>query len=204
MMSIREKVILLVATGFLAITVYFLVWTYYHSIEQAQQAKLLRLMGITNTLALQLDGDTHTALISRYRQKDAITRSDQDSLYHLLHTILAKNEAANMLKTPIYTIFFDSLTGHYAFGVTSAPQPYFRHPYTSYPKILMEKQEEGAMIPMYKDEFGMWLSAFSVIKNRAGRVVAVVQADEPFDVFLAATRREVFKNLSFSLLLFYC
>ena len=192
----------MVATGFLAITAYFLVWTYHHAIEQAQQAELLRLQGITNTLALQLDGDAHMALMSRHRQKDAIVRSDQDSLYHSLHEVLAQNAAANMLKTPIYTIVFDTLVSHYAFGVTSAAQPYFRHAYTSYPKILMEKQAEGAMIPMYEDEFGTWLSAFSVLKNRRGEAVALVQADEPFDVFLVTARREAFKNLSVSLLVF--
>ena len=192
----------MVAAGFMAITAYFLIWTYHHTIEQAQQAKLLRLMGITNTLVLQLNGDAHAALMARYPQKDAITQSDQDSLYQSIHLVLAKNAAANMLKTPVYTIFFDTLTQTYTFGVSSAKQPYFRHAYNSYPKALMEKQEEGGMIGMYHDEFGTWLSAFSAIKNREGKVIAVVQADEPFDVFLQSTRREVFKNLSVSLLVF--
>jgi acetyl-CoA acetyltransferase len=185
-----KQILATVIIGFLILTTYFVTWSYHHSIEQAQQASLMRLLGIANSLALQIDGEEHAALLKRYAQKDGILYQQQDSIYLKIHQLLAKNKEANMLKTPVYTIIFDSTAQHYAFGVTSSEKPYFRHAYTSYPQTMMDKSQEGAMIPMYEDEFGMWLSAFSVIKNRSGKVVALVQADEEFNAFLSATRKE--------------
>jgi signal transduction histidine kinase len=194
-----KNILLIVVLGFLTLTVFYAFLTYHHTINQAQQTTLTRLMGISNALALQIDGDRHAALLAQYPTKDAISTAEQDSVYQQIHHILVQNQAANMLKTPVYTIVFDSTAHQYVFGVTSAPKPYFRHPYRSFPKTIMEKHHEGAMIPMYKDEFGMWLSAFSVIKNRSGKVVALVQADEPFEAFIRHARAEALKNFLISL-----
>ena len=169
-----KNILLIVVLGFTTLTAVYAFWSYQHTLAQAQQASLMRLMGIANALALQIDGDRHAVLMREYPAMDAIIASDQDSIYQQIHTVLAKNETANMLKTPVYTILFDSVARQYVFGVTSAPKPYFRHPYRSYPQTMMEKHHEGAMIPMYEDEFGIWLSAFSVIKNRSSTVVALV------------------------------
>jgi signal transduction histidine kinase len=197
-----KQILATVIIGFLVLTTYFVMWSYHHSIAQAQQASLMRLMGITNSLALQIDGEEHASLLKRYTNKDGILYKQQDSIYLKIHQILAQNKEANMLKTPVYTIIFDSVDLHYEFGVTSSEKPYYRHSYTSYPQTMMDKSQEGAMIPMYEDEFGMWLSAFSVIKNKSGKVVALVQADEEFNAFLSATRKDVIRNSLISLLVF--
>ncbi len=191
-----------VVIGFLVLILYCLVWSYNYSINQAQQTTLMRLGGIVNSMALQLDGDAHQHLTMQYLTKNAISDNQQDSNYFKLHEVLRKNYVANMLHTPIYTIVFDTLSSSYQFGITSAERPYYRHAYTSSPKELMEKHYEGATIPMYKDEFGMWLSAFSVIKNSKGKVVALVQADEKFDEFINKARKQILQNLLFSLLVF--
>ncbi len=198
-----RKIMLTVGIGFLFIIVESIVWSYYHSISQAERTTLMRLGGIVNSLAIQIDGDAHQHLTMQYLQKDAIADTRQDSAYLKIHQMLQKNHAANMLNTPIYTIVFDSLSKHYQFGVTSSEQPYYRHAYNSAPRDLMEKHYEGAMIPMYKDEFGTWLSAFSVIKNSRGEVVALMQADEKFDEFLAKARKDIFQNLLYSVI-FFC
>jgi signal transduction histidine kinase len=195
-----RRIMLTVMTGFIFLILYFTVWSYYHSINQAENASLMRLAGIANSLALQINGNAHQQLMQQYAEKDAIKTREQDTNYLAIHQLLARNYQANMLKTPVYTIVYDSLAKNYAFGVTSSEQPYFRHTYNSAPKLLMEKQSEGAMIPMYKDEFGMWLSAFATIKNNEGKVVAMVQADEKFDLFLERERRGILKNLIISLL----
>lgn len=195
-----KNILLIVVLGFAILTAVYVFWSYQHNLAQAQQASLMRLMGIANALALQIDGDKHEGLMEQYRTRGAIIASDQDSVYQQIHTVLAKNVTANMLKTPVYTIVFDSFALEYVFGVTSAPMPYFRHPYRSYPQTMMDKHHEGAMIPMYEDEFGMWLSAFSVIKNKSGKVVALVQADEPFEAFIRNARAEAVKNILFSLI----
>lgn len=42
------------------------------------------------------------------------------------------------------------------------------------------------------------MSAFAPVKNKRGRVVAVVQVDYPFDVFLDEARKEIFNNIAIS------
>ncbi len=190
-----KKILFTVIAGYLVLTAYFLVWSYRHSLYQAEQASLMRLRGITNAIALQIDGDLHDALMRRHTTKDAITTSGQDSAYAQIHDLLRRNYEANMLKSPTYTLVKDTLEGHYVFGVTSAAQPYFRHAYKEFPESIVEMYQQGGTIPMYSDEFGTWLTAFSVVRNRQGKTVALVLADEPFEQFLATAQRDTLENL---------
>lgn len=197
-----KRIMATVIIGFLILMIYFLVFSYKQQISQAENTTLMRLAGITNSLALQIDGDAHQHLFMQYLKKDEITENNQDSIYAKIHDVLAKNYEANMLHTPIYTIVFDSLGKEYVFGISSSDKPYFRHNYASAPKELMEKHYEGAMIPEYEDENGVWLSAFAAIKNTKGEVVALVQADEKFDDFIKKTRANIGRNIALSLFFF--
>jgi signal transduction histidine kinase len=191
-----------ILVGFISIAGFSIGWSYYHALAQAEAGTLMRLGGIVNSLALQIDGNAHEALMRRYASKDDIQTNGQDSQYAAIHHILQRNYVANMLHSPVYTIVYDTAAHHYAFGVTSAEMPYFRHPYRSAPTALMEKGHEGAMIPRYRDEFGVWLSAFAVVKNKQGRVVALVQADEHFEAFILNTRKEALQNIGVISLIF--
>lgn len=189
-----RMILVTVIIGFVAMMLYFVITAYKNSLTEAENTTLMRLAGIVNSMALQIDGDAHQHLSMAFLKKDDIKSNTQDSIYRDLHQVLKKNYEANMLHTPIYTIIYDTLSSSYVFGVTSSEKPYYRHTYNSAPKVLMEKHYEGAMIPMYRDEFGAWLSAFSVIKNKRGEVVALVQADEKFDDFLLRARQNAWKN----------
>ena len=182
--------------------IYFVIWSYNQQISQAENTTLMRLQGITNSMALQIDGNAHQHLFMQYLKKDDITSNNQDSIYTKIQKVLYNNHEANMLHTPLYTIVFDSLSKNYVFGVNSTDKPYFRHAYNSAPKTMMEKHFEGGMIPMYKDEFGTWLSAFAAIKTSKGEVVALVQADEKFDVFITKARASAWRNILLSLVFF--
>ncbi len=191
-------VMITVLVAFAMLTGYFLTWSYFNDLAEAEKGSLMRLNGIAYTLAMQIDGDAHQRLMSKYLIKDAIESSKQDSDYFQIHQLLLRIYEANMLNTPIYTIVLDS-TNTCFFGVTSAETPYFRHPYHSAPALLMEKHAEGAMIPRYEDEFGTWLSAFAAVRNKKGEMVALVQVDQKFDEFLAHARSNVIFNLLVSL-----
>ncbi len=197
-----RRVMMTVVAAFILLVSYFIIWSYFNSLKEAENASLMRLGGIANTLALQIDGDAHQKMMAENPKMDDITATEQDSNYRKINGLLHRNFEANMLKTPIYTIVFDSLSKTCVFGVTSSQMPYFRHVYHSAPAELIEKHTAGAMIPRYEDEFGMWLSAFASVKNRRGEVVAVVQADQKFDEFLQAARGNILKNLAVSLLVF--
>ncbi len=183
-----------VLVAFLLLIGYFLTHSYFKSLAEAENASLMRLNGIVYTLAMQMDGDAHNRLMAKYPAMDAISAPKQDSDYLVIHQVLRRNAQANMLNTAIYTIVLDSSNTCY-FGVTSDEQPYFRHPYHSAPALLMEKHAEGAMIPRYEDEFGTWLSAFAAVRNSKGEMVALVQADQKFDEFMAQARADILQNL---------
>ena len=52
---------------------------------------------------------------------------------------------------------------------------------------------------MYKDEFGMWLSAFTPIRDKRGQAVGIVMVDEQFDRFIMKARQVALQNLLISL-----
>ncbi len=195
-----RRVMTTVMVAFLLLIGYFLTFNYFNSIAEAENASLMRLNGIVYTLAMQIDGDAHQRMMTKNPGQDAITTSKQDSDYLAIHQVLQRSFQANMLSTPIYTIVLDSNKTCY-FGVTSSERPYFRHPYHSAPKLLMERYTEGAMIPRYQDEFGTWLSAFSAIRNSQGEMVALVQADQNIEEFMAHARADILRNLLISLLI---
>ncbi len=194
-----RRVMTMIFIAFLLLITYFITGGYFKSLEEAENASLMRLNGIAYTLAMQIDGDAHQRLMADYPEKDAITIPAQDTNYLGIHQLLKRIHDANMLQTPIYTIVVDS-TNTCHFGVTSAEMPYFRHPYHSAPALLMEKHREGAMIPRYKDEFGTWLSAFAAVRNSKKELVALVQVDQKFDDFMTQARQVLLQNLLVSLL----
>jgi signal transduction histidine kinase len=194
-----KRIFWLVFIGYLLVTAYFVGWTYFRFCEQAEQSSLFRLEGIANAVALQIDGDVHQKVAARYAAKDAILFNTQDTDYYNIHYVLARNAEANMVKTPVYTMVLDSAKQHFQFIGTSADTPYFRHEYRSFQPILKEKYTEGAVVPMYKDEFGMWLSAFTPIRDKRGQAVGIVMVDEQFDRFIMKARQVALQNLLISL-----
>ena len=196
-----RRILLATLITFIALSLYFTLFTYHTLIKNHQESTLLRLMGIVNSTALLIDGDLHTKLMSMYPHKDDIDSTGDDMYYGEIHSLLKKNESANMLKTPLYTIVYDSAMQVYEFGVSSADKPYFRHIYKNIPSVLMIKYEEGGVIPPYKDEFGHWLSAFAPIRNKEGKTVAVLQADEKYDSYISMISKSILNNIVLSLIM---
>ena len=194
-----SRIFLLVLIGYLLITAYFTVWNYQRQSKQYEERSLFRLEGIANSLALQINGDVHRQVEQRYPLKDGVLFNAQDTDYYQIHYILRRNFEANRLETPTYTMAFDSTKGVFNFIATSNNAPYFRHPYTSFHAILQERYTEGGQIPMYKDQFGMWLTAFSPIRNSKGQCVGVVMVDEKFDAFVIKMRNMALRNLAIAL-----
>jgi signal transduction histidine kinase len=194
-----SRIFALVSLGYVLITVYFTIWNYQRQSEQYEERSLFRLEGIANSLALQINGDVHQQVTTRYPSKDAILFNTQDTNYFQIHYILRRNFEANMLETPTYTMIFDSTNRVFEFIATSNDAPYFRHIYNSFHPILQEHYTEGGKIPMYMDQFGMWLTAFAPIRDSRGHPVGVVMVDEKFDVFAAKARNSALRNLAIAL-----
>ncbi len=195
----NNRILWIVLAGYFFVCVYFTVWTYYRQCDLSEQSALLRLEGIVNSLALQIDGEKHQKLTEQYLKQDEILFNAQDTDYYHIHHALRMNYEANMLKSPVYTMVYDSLEAHFEFVATSSDLPYYRHVYDSFNSTLKNKYTEGGVIPMYKDRFGMWLSAFAPIRNKKGYVVGVVMADENFEYFIEKAKATALKNLLISL-----
>jgi signal transduction histidine kinase len=194
-----SRIFLLVLIGYLLITAYFTVWNYQRQSEQYEERSLFRLEGIANSLALQINGDVHHQVEQRYPLKDGVLFNAQDTDYYQIHYILRRNFEANMLETPTYTLVLDTAKGIFNFIATSNDAPYFRHTYNSFHPILQERYTEGGRIPMYKDQFGMWLTAFAPIRDSRGQTVGVVMVDEKFDAFALKVRNMALRNLVIAL-----
>jgi serine phosphatase RsbU (regulator of sigma subunit) len=192
-------VLVLLFVALFILIAYFLTHSYIVQLEIHKNRILSKLEAVASTAATQLDGNQVEYLFEVYSNKGEIKTNYQDRVYQLLHEKLVTIQRENNLTSSIYTLTYDSTKGHFLFGVTSAPKPFFRHRYTNFPKELILNYTEGGQLDVYEDENGHWLSAFACVKNEAGKTVAIVQADQRFDEFLVEAQKEIFINIGISL-----
>jgi signal transduction histidine kinase len=195
------RLVLLIAASLVVLVGYLVFTTYRGAIQHSKTEVLNRLRAVAFTSAYLIDGDQHDSLVRRFKAKDAIRTNEDDAHYARMQSTLAMVQQANKLETPVYTLFFHTPDSTFRFAVTSSPYPYFRHVYRNYPKAMLEQLESGGVLDVYEDENGIWLSAFAPIRNRVGRVVALIQADEHFESFLGSARQELLTTVLLSLLL---
>lgn len=196
------RIALIVLIGLVLLAGYFISHSYFTRISTVQRHQLDKLYTIARTAAAQIDGDDVEYLMKSYSSKDAILKSDDDFTYHLLHKKLRRSYETNLLESPMYTLFKSPKSERIFFGVTSSEKPYFRHEYHSRPDVILENYRIGGTIDRYEDENGTWLSAFAPIKNSQGKVVSILQADEPFDSFLLKARQNLYWNIAISAVVF--
>lgn len=197
----NTRLLLVLSIGILILVSYFIVNHYYTSLNKSKMEVLHRLMAIARTGALLVQGDQHDSVAQRYTKKDDIQGSEQDQDYAELHRLLLRIKEENQLETPLYTIVFSAADSTFQFIVTSSMKPYYRHSYKNYPQALLTNWQTGGTLDSYRDENGQWLSAFAPIKNRSGKVVALLEADENFESFAMRARQELWRNASISLLM---
>lgn len=191
---------------YLALTVlsgYFIQNEYFGGLQRAERAELKRLKSITATVVMQMDGDELASLFSRYPLWNADTlQLRQDSVYLKYVDLLHRAFVVNGLKTPVYTLTRDPEDGLLFIGVASnGPQVYGLH-YDSHVQGHLDVYTTGGVIPRYEDDYGTWLSALCPIVDRDGNVVAVLEADLPFDSFIMYAEEDLLRNVFYALMLF--
>lgn len=184
------RILILVFGAIIGITVYFLATGYYTQLKLYEEGEVRKLSGIANTLSNQIDGDAHEILYRQYPLKDQLTTVHSDMVYKEFHDILRKAYITNGLETPIYTMVYVPEEDIFHFVIHS-DSIYWRHPWEKFSPIHVQQYEKGGVILPYEDENGTWLSAFAPIKDHNGKVVAAVQVDSKFDVFIHKTRKEI-------------
>ena len=199
MRNAATRILWLVIFGFVAVCAYFTLENYLTDYKKTEETTLLRLEGIAQSVALQIDGDLHKKIQSKYLYENDIIYNQQDTDYYKVHHTLRMNAEGSMLSTPIYTMVYDSMQKLFKFVVTSDDAPYYYHPYKSFPKRLFDEYHTGGVLPVYSDMYGTWLSAFSPVRDIKGRPVAIVMVDERFDTFAVKARKEALMHLITSL-----
>ena len=199
--KLGRRLTIVVILGLVAIASFFIINSYRTSRMQLEQSVLSRLQAIANTTALQIDGELHEQIVRKYTQKDQLKKPLEDVITTPVFKLLKEVKLKNNLKTDIYTLFIEQEGSHkdVYMGIMSGDIQYFRHNYFSHPKELLLYFDKGYTLPSYEDEHGVWLSAFSPIKNAKGATVAVVQVDEQFDVFLGTLKNIVINSILISL-----
>lgn len=195
------RILLVVLGGYLLTSFYYLNNLYHSKIDASEKGTLERLEGISNTLASQINGTLLKLILTTYEKKDAIIDKYGDPNFREIAEVLERTKETNKLPTDIYTLTYDSLNNKVFFGISSAKRQYFRHEYASPPEILTSNYNIGAKVPMYHDENGTWLSAFTPIKDNKGNTVAVVQTDMPFDTFIEEAKQDLYQNVVINLII---
>jgi len=195
----NTRLLIALSIGIIVLVGYFITINYFTWLQKSKEEVLHRLMAITQTAALQIDGDAHQRISDEFMGKDDLLSHEQDIDYLVLHKQLLGIKNANSLKTPIYTIVYYARDSTFHFIGTSSEKPYYRHRYKHYPRNLLVHLQTGGILDTYEDENGTWLSAFSPIKNKKGEVVGLLEADEHFEWFIEKARTELLKNSLISL-----
>jgi serine phosphatase RsbU (regulator of sigma subunit) len=181
--NVKTRIMFIIYLSIILISGFFIVYGYFSQVKLYEESELKRLKGIVSSLAIQMNGDTHKALLEKNIWMDDIKEMNDDSLYLEIHNPLAKAQKINELSSAIYTMYYDDEERIFLYVVRSDEYIDFRSKYEMYPDILLEKMSEGGVIERYETENGEWLSAFYPILDSNGEIAGVVQADIEFHQF---------------------
>jgi serine phosphatase RsbU (regulator of sigma subunit) len=197
--NIATRIMLTIYLMIVLMTTFFVVFGYVNQLNLQEQRQYEKLSGIVSALAYSIDGDVYQEMMNTHPKKDDIKTNLEDKTYKRINKLLSNVKATNKLSSDIYTLTYDSKKDVFLYGITSSENPYFRHEYQQYPKGLLEKINEGGIIPLYDSENGSWLSAFHPIKNKKGETIGLVEADIEFTYFKDAVNAEYIEQSLISL-----
>ena len=196
------RIYLVVYGGLIVLSTYLIGHHYYVQLQQAEKSTLERLYGISSTLAQQVDQGAIEEVFKKYPFKGDTAGLRADPTYLMYTNLFARAVESNHLKTPIYTLSYDSAASCYFGGVASNGSETYGWHYVSPPKELDDVYHQGGTISRFEDDHGTWLSAVCPLKNENGEVFAVIEADYPFNSFIKEARSELLGGLLVSVLVF--
>lgn len=196
--NLATRMMLIIYLSIIFITGFFIVFAYYNDLALQEERQYDKLKALVSSAASAIDGDEHESLMNGYTRADTAVIGDDDR-YQIVNAFLSNIVDANGLSTPMYTLVYDEALGGWYYGVRSGDYVDFKNVYQKAPKELTEQMETGGTIPMYESENGTWLSAFYPVKNRGGKVVALVEADIRFTEFQMVVNERYFKQVMMAL-----
>ncbi|MEQ1734356.1 MAG: SpoIIE family protein phosphatase [Bacteroidia bacterium] len=192
------RVVLVVFLAILSLACYYIVTSYIHY----QETTLTRLDAIAQTLSLQINGDKHEELTASCKDKGCIKTNDENSLYSTVQQQLEATQKGNNLQSDISTLYYNDTLKKFLYVVNSSHEPYYLDEYTQNKEKFLNIYQQGGTLPEYTDEYGTWLTALRPIKNKQGKVIALLEVDERYDDFLHIADKELYKNIAVMLVIF--
>ena len=105
--KLGRRLIIVVVFGLMAIAGFFIINSYQTSKSELEESVLSRLQAIANTTAIQIEGDAHELIISKYQGEGDLRNPLEDDLTRSLFNTLKVVKEKNNLKTDIYTLFIE-------------------------------------------------------------------------------------------------
>ena len=196
------RIYLVVYGGLIVLSAYLIGHHYFVQLRQAEESTLDRLYGIASTLAQQVDKNAVEGVFERFPFSGDTAGLYADPTYQMYTKLFERAMESNQLKTPIYTLSYDSISRGYFGGIASNGQQSYGWQYVNPPKGYDAIYKSGGTIPPFEDDHGTWLSAVCPLRNERGRVFAVIEVDYPFDSFIEEARTELLGGILVSILVF--
>lgn len=147
-----------------------------------------------STIAITIDGDTYEKL----QGKESVGSPEYREIRQVLEQFVKSNRHLGFDPECVYTfrrISEDSLE----FTVMLHDQ-YVGNRYPVRPEMLPAWEEgTSGFTGIYRDENGTWVSAYAPIFNRQRRIVGIVEVDFKDNVYLMATREELYWIIFFAI-----
>lgn len=196
----RLRIYITVYGGLILLSAYFIGHNYNAQLRSAEDSTLSKLYGIASTLSEQVDRNALKDLFDAFPLQGDTSGLSENQTFQMYSQLFNRTVIANRLKTPIYTLTYDSVGDKFIGGIASNGQGSYGWHYESPPEKLKSIYHSGGTIPPFKDDHGTWLTAVCPLKDSEGNVFAVIEADYPFDSFISEARTELLGGLTVSVL----
>lgn len=190
-----RKVSLILFGTLLTLGTGLIIWRHNGRMKDLRNEAYARLGSITGTLGAQFDGGRVTRLLNKYDSRGMLISNMQDAWYYVLHNDLQKAAEANGLGTPLYLVAFDDVNGGPILVATSAERPVLREACTSPSAAAMAAYLQEARIDPERGVWGDEVAAFDPVRDRRGRVTALVHASEPLGNLLATATARLWRDI---------
>ena len=196
----RLRIYITVYGGLILLSAYFIGHNYNAQLRSAEYSTLSKLYGIASTLSEQVDRGALKDLFDAFPLQGDTSGLSENQTFQMYSQLFNRTVIVNGLKTPIYTLTYDSVGDKFIGGIASNGQGSYGWHYESPPEKLKSIYYLGGTIPPFEDDHGTWLTAVCPLRDSEGKVFAVIEADYPFDSFISEARNELFDSLLVSVL----
>lgn len=183
------------------LVIYFTLTGFYDNLKTARKAILEQLKGTATAAAMMLDEQELYYLLERIN-KNALEPPHEDSVFFNTYITLKDLQVRNNLNVPIRVLYYNEHNGQFKKLTSSSDIADFNQIIEDYPTAFLKNYHNGGFIDLYKNSEGEWLTAFSPIKSKNGKTIAIVTVDKPFEEFKSQAVSQLMRDLIISTIVF--